>query len=599
MKKFTVSFMFFVVLFLLSGFSCKAGAQILPPSTNGELFTVSLSPDSPWQERPGVVDQIPDDLKIMEIVITAGSNDVDINSLIFSVSQQYFYDNIPRITQVNLGYQSVMLGSALLPEGIHSCQFYFNLTIPANSSKTLSFNLLGIKGDGSILPRVSEVRGGGKAMENYVYPVDTYGSFFSFVDPNKTHVELIFEPRTKSDTLYILPEQLFWTSGYFQLAPDNLLPQAINSFRMQVGLWNCISFNQFHFTSPRTMDSLSDYDYLSKNGRFAESYPNNNYSLSWFSNDPENGTSGYRFGEICGFNNLRPEESVLITYYLETILYTPQFSEPTTKSYGHWLALKSIDGIRGDIDGNGTVSEEDVVILEDEYNRAGILSSELTFSSEGVNAGRGVLLFKSSVPSFLEIWLLRVFINNPDNILVRNLGIGKLMSEHPIGSGTVVVPNSTEVSGDELTITTQGFAVNVSGLLNGRYWSKVVQVINGQAVVQLPDANMKYQVEAIDLFSVSDISTTENLPTNFNLDQNYPNPFNPTTAISYSIPENSFITLKVYDILGKEVATLVNEEKIAGNYQVNFDGSQLASGAYLCRLTANNFIQTKKMVLMK
>ncbi|MFA5886749.1 MAG: T9SS type A sorting domain-containing protein [Patescibacteria group bacterium] len=599
MKKFTVSFVFFVVLFLLSGFSGKAGAQILPPSTNGELFTVSLSPDSPWQERPGIVDQIPDNLKVMAVVITAGDKEVVINSLIFSVSQQYSYDNMPKIDQVNLGCQSVMLGSALLPEGIHSCQFSFNLTIPANSSKTLSFNLLGIKGDGSILPRVSEVKGGGKAMENYIYPVDTYGSFFSFVDPNKTHVELIFEPQTKNDTLYILPEQLFWTYGYFQLAPDNLLPQAINSFRMNIGLWNSLSFNQFHFTSPRAVDSLCDYDYLSRNGRLTENYLNDNYSLSWFSNDPEKGTSGYRFGEICGFNNLRPNETVLIPYYLETILYTPQFSEPTVKSYTHWLGLQSIDGIRGDINGNGTVNEKDVIILEDEYNRAGILSSELTFSSEGVNVGRGVLLFKSSVPSFLEIWLLRVYINNPDNILVRNLGIGELMSEHPIGSGTVVVPNSTEVAGDELTIKTQGFAVNVSGLFNGRYWAQVAQVINGQAVVKLPDANMKYKVEAISTLTTTDVETTENLPISFNLSQNYPNPFNPSTTISYSVPENSFVTLKVYDILGKEVAILVNEEKTVGNYQVNFDGSQLASGAYLCRLTANNFIQTKKMVLMK
>ncbi len=85
----------------------------------------------------------------------------------------------------------------------------------------------------------------------------------------------------------------------------------------------------------------------------------------------------------------------------------------------------------------------------------------------------------------------------------------------------------------------------------------------------------------------------------FSLIQNFPNPFNPSTMISYQIPTSGLVTLKVYDILGKEVATLVNEEKNAGMYEVKFDASKLSSGMYICRLNAGNNIQTKKMILMK
>ncbi|MBE0569982.1 MAG: T9SS type A sorting domain-containing protein [Ignavibacteriaceae bacterium] len=88
-------------------------------------------------------------------------------------------------------------------------------------------------------------------------------------------------------------------------------------------------------------------------------------------------------------------------------------------------------------------------------------------------------------------------------------------------------------------------------------------------------------------------------PKEFVLYQNYPNPFNPSTVISYQLPLSSDVTLKVYDVLGNEVATLVNEEKQAGVYEVEFDGSSLASGMYLYKLQAGSFIETKKMILTK
>lgn len=96
------------------------------------------------------------------------------------------------------------------------------------------------------------------------------------------------------------------------------------------------------------------------------------------------------------------------------------------------------------------------------------------------------------------------------------------------------------------------------------------------------------------------IITKENfLPTEYSLDQNFPNPFNPTTQINYSIPKDGYVTLTIYDALGKEVSVLENGNKSAGSYSFTFDANNLASGMYFYTIRANNFIQTKKMLLMK
>lgn len=93
-------------------------------------------------------------------------------------------------------------------------------------------------------------------------------------------------------------------------------------------------------------------------------------------------------------------------------------------------------------------------------------------------------------------------------------------------------------------------------------------------------------------------SLSNELPANYSI-SNYPNPFNPTTIINYQLPENGFVSIKVYDMLGKEIATLVNENKSAGYHRINFDASKLTSGVYVYTITANNFIQSKKMLLLK
>lgn len=88
-------------------------------------------------------------------------------------------------------------------------------------------------------------------------------------------------------------------------------------------------------------------------------------------------------------------------------------------------------------------------------------------------------------------------------------------------------------------------------------------------------------------------------PTGFSIEQNFPNPFNPSTSIEYTVPSNEYVNLKVYDVLGNEVAQLVNEKKDAGRYRVNFDASSLSSGIYFYKIQAGSFNQVRKMMLVK
>ncbi len=110
----------------------------------------------------------------------------------------------------------------------------------------------------------------------------------------------------------------------------------------------------------------------------------------------------------------------------------------------------------------------------------------------------------------------------------------------------------------------------------------------------------RYETDTNYIFNkTTGINEETLIPTENKLYDNYPNPFNPTTHIKFSIKENGFVTLKVYDVLGREVAALMNEEKDAGIYTISFDGNSLSSGIYFYTITANDFKQTRKMLLVK
>lgn len=126
------------------------------------------------------------------------------------------------------------------------------------------------------------------------------------------------------------------------------------------------------------------------------------------------------------------------------------------------------------------------------------------------------------------------------------------------------------------------------GIIEERYYEGSYWILQGAIV----DGIQYGTIVSID-------DQPELIPTQIVLHQNFPNPFNPSTAISYSINEDGLITLKVYDVLGKEVATLVNENKSVGNYEVEFNASQFPCGVYIYTLQVNDFTASQKMLLLK
>ena len=130
---------------------------------------------------------------------------------------------------------------------------------------------------------------------------------------------------------------------------------------------------------------------------------------------------------------------------------------------------------------------------------------------------------------------------------------------------------------------------------NPNQYSYVDKLING--------GKYYYRLKQIDFDGTfeysSEINVEVSVPYKFTLEQNYPNPFNPATTIKYSIPELSYVTLKVYDILGREVAALVNSQKSAGSYKINFNAEKFASGVYFCKIQYGQKTLTRKMLLMR
>jgi hypothetical protein len=133
-----------------------------------------------------------------------------------------------------------------------------------------------------------------------------------------------------------------------------------------------------------------------------------------------------------------------------------------------------------------------------------------------------------------------------------------------------------------------------------QYLIKNIYLTTGKHTLMTQFLNGGFNFSSMEFILTATIVDDKiDLPINFELNQNFPNPFNPSTSIIYAMPQTGLVTIKVYDILGKEIATLVNETKIKGTYTVEFDGSDLPSGIYIYKIQSGNFNDSKKMTLIR
>lgn len=181
--------------------------------------------------------------------------------------------------------------------------------------------------------------------------------------------------------------------------------------------------------------------------------------------------------------------------------------------------------------------------------------------------------------------------------------------------GTIVDGNGKNVEGAVASLVDEnGEVVNstvsdldgsfiLEGLLSGSYQlvsSTVDYSDAGINNVTLESANNYLNIDVVlSADALTSIKSETNIVTNYALSQNYPNPFNPTTVINYQLPSSGFVTVKVFNVIGKEVATLVNEFQQSGNYSKEFSAGELNSGVYFYTIKAGNFTATKKMIFLK
>lgn len=167
------------------------------------------------------------------------------------------------------------------------------------------------------------------------------------------------------------------------------------------------------------------------------------------------------------------------------------------------------------------------------------------------------------------------------------------------GIVSAVTLNSVTVSAPSYQITSSTVVLDANFQPVNTSLLTVGQQVTVWSSLNSTDQQVALQIQAIGSVVTGIKDNTVVLPKDYKLSQNYPNPFNPGTNIRFTIPQQGLVTLKVYDILGKEIATLVNEVRSAGTYVVRFDGARLASGVYFYRIESGNFISTKKLILLK
>jgi len=196
------------------------------------------------------------------------------------------------------------------------------------------------------------------------------------------------------------------------------------------------------------------------------------------------------------------------------------------------------------------------------------------------------------------------------------LNFSSLTLQSPNGGEVWVVGETEEITWTDVNVYDVKIELSVD---NGTSWSTITEstpntgtyswIVESQdssdqcliRITNVDDGNVLDVSD--DVFTIDMITGVEELeegiPSEFDLSQNYPNPFNPITLIKYQVPEASLVSIIIYDVIGREIATLINEVKQPGVYQVSFNGENLASGVYFYKMIAGDFSSVKKMNFLK
>ena len=216
------------------------------------------------------------------------------------------------------------------------------------------------------------------------------------------------------------------------------------------------------------------------------------------------------------------------------------------------------------------------------------------------------LTFNPKIPEAGDTALVRLQVHNYSLVATADPVLVKFYMDDPDNGGKVMV----DLSSDSVFTTAIPVAAQSTEIVQ-MYWrvpatllsgSKIYAVLDpGNSMTEVHENNNKGWTDLTIIGAPSSIDDrNRDLPPNsYALYQNYPNPFNPSTNIEFRIPKNGLVTLKIYNILGEEVATLVSGKLAAGSYSYEWNASDLASGVYLYHLEAGEFVETRKMILMR
>jgi photosystem II stability/assembly factor-like uncharacterized protein len=407
-----------------------------------------------------------------------------------------------------------------------------------------------------------------------------------------------------------MPNTQFYEIGLDYNTPQKLYggTQDNNTIRTQTGNlddWNAlIGGDGFYvivdFTNPNIIYAESQNGYLQKSTDGGANFYNARNGIN--QNEPTNWSTPV----IMDPNNSN------ILYYGTNRVYR------TTNGAANWTAISpdlTDDGPR-----LGTVTTIDVAATNSNVIFAGTDDSHVWVTTDNGTTWNDV---SASLP---YRWVTRVKVdpNNESNVYVTFSGLKWHDPQPHVFKSSDKGNNWTDISSNLPDAPVNAFAVDnndpnrlylgsdVGAFMSfngGVSWQPIADGLPTVSVYDMkihPTENYlaigthgrsMYMVDLSQV--VNNVQNQSTIPESFKLYQNYPNPFNPTTKLSFIIGNSSFVTLKVYDVLGKEVATLVNEEKSSGKYSVNFNANNLASGIYFYKLQAGNFTKTMKMILMK